>query len=467
MSIDIGAAFLRRCFDNYMVLRCCNDGILDAINASLEVILPPHLDLISVGYASYSLSGDTLRIELDTFKALTCRYIGLVVKPNCDSSALGESMCISARLYPDTLCATIPGWSGALIEVSAACEQDSVHFQIQNVGSAQSQMLDYIVIDDHVMTRQDSFTLASDALIQVVVPATGGTIRILTEQEPNAPGAPQPSIAVEGCGVDSSGNTSAGLVVQWPNENGSPFSDTKCWEVRGSFDPNDKSAIPQGVQDQHYIQPNTPIDYTIRFQNTGTDTAFTVVIKDDISFFLNIQTIRPGASSHPYVMTFDGPFRVVFTFNNILLPDSNTNLAGSMGFVQFQIQQKENIEGYSILNEANIYFDFNAPIVTNTTFHKVHTQIIPPLVVSTKSVQSSQSAALEIWPNPTGSSLWVKSPYPSGAVSIMDAFGQVVHRQTVQSFVTIIHKNQLTPGIYWVQWVGDHGVSQLRKVIWE
>ncbi len=466
MSIDIGAAFLRRCFDNYMSLRCCNDGVLDAINASVAVILPPHLDLISVS-VPYTLNGDTLRIEMDTFKALTCRYIGLVVKPNCDSSTLGESMCFSARIYPDTICAPIPSWSGALIEVAAACEQDSVRFQIQNVGSAQSQMLDYIVIDDHVMTRQDSFTLVSNGLVEVVVPATGGTIRILAEQEPNAPGAPQPSIAVEGCGVDSSGNTSTGLIVQWPNENGSPFSDTKCWEVKGSFDPNDKSAIPQGVQDQHYIQPNTPIDYTIRFQNTGTDTAFTVVIKDLIDFWLNIQTIRPGASSHPYVMTFDGLYRVVFTFNNILLPDSNTNLVGSMGFVQFQIQQKTNIEGFPILNEASIYFDYNAPIVTNTVMHTVRKQIIPPLVVPTKTVVSLQLPSLEIWPNPSADAIWVKSPYPNGAVMITDALGRAVHRLSVQSLVSTIYKNQISPGIYWIQWMGDQGVSRMEKVIWE
>ena len=267
MSVDFSMPFMRRCFNSPVSLLCRNDGVTDAVDAMLEVILPPHL-LLQSASLPYTLSGDTLRIHFNTFEALSYQYISLVVVPDCDSTELGQSLCISAHILPDSICAPIPGWSGALISVSAACEQDSVHFQIHNVGTAQSQTLDYIVIDDHVMSLMDNFTLAAGDTKHVSVAATGGTLRLQADQEPNAPGPTMPSVAVEGCGVDGLGNSSTGFVVQWPNQNGAPATATKCYEIVGSFDPNDKNAIPQGVTDEHFIAPNTPIDYTIRFQNT-------------------------------------------------------------------------------------------------------------------------------------------------------------------------------------------------------
>jgi len=54
--------------------------------------------------------------------------------------------------------------------------------------------------------------------------------------------------------------------------------------VRGSYDPNDKHATPmltlQDVVNKKYI------NYTIHFQNTGTDTAFNIVIADTLSAYL-------------------------------------------------------------------------------------------------------------------------------------------------------------------------------------
>ncbi|MCB0556652.1 MAG: hypothetical protein KDD02_24110, partial [Phaeodactylibacter sp.] len=63
---------------------------------------------------------------------------------------------------------------------------------------------------------------------------------------------------------------------------------------------NDKQGFPRGYGDEHYIYPGTDLEYLVRFQNTGNDTAFLVVIRDTLSEFLDIATVRPGAASHPY-----------------------------------------------------------------------------------------------------------------------------------------------------------------------
>jgi len=57
-----------------------------------------------------------------------------------------------------------------------------------------------------------------------------------------------------------------------------------------------------------------------------------------------------------------------FDFQDIFLPDSTTNFEGSQGYVMYAIRADSTIaEGTLIENTADIYFDLNPPIITNTT----------------------------------------------------------------------------------------------------
>ncbi|MEL6866888.1 MAG: T9SS type A sorting domain-containing protein, partial [Bacteroidota bacterium] len=125
---------------------------------------------------------------------------------------------------------------------------------------------------------------------------------------------------------------------------------------------------------------DTVLSYHIRFQNTGTDTAFTVVIRDTLDNDLNLRSLVPGPSSHAYELDVL-PNRVLeFTFNDIHLPDSNTNEPASHGFVFFDIEVANRSLGTRIENSVGIYFDYNAPIITNTV---LNTYYRPALVSQT------------------------------------------------------------------------------------
>ena len=107
------------------------------------------------------------------------------------------------------------------------------------------------------------------------------------------------------------------------------------------------------------------LDYTIQFQNTGNDTAFTVVVRDTLPLDVDTRTFEMGAASHPYTYTLTGNGILTFTFNNILLPDSNTNEPMSHGLVNFRIKPMLPLAlSQEISNTADIYFDFNPPIHT-------------------------------------------------------------------------------------------------------
>ena len=66
--------------------------------------------------------------------------------------------------------------------------------------------------------------------------------------------------------------------------------------VTGSYDPNDKLVQPSDI---YLLDQDDHLDYTIRFQNTGTDTAFTVVVVDTLAVELDIASLELGAASHP------------------------------------------------------------------------------------------------------------------------------------------------------------------------
>ncbi|MGV3630344.1 MAG: DUF7619 domain-containing protein [Bacteroidota bacterium] len=138
------------------------------------------------------------------------------------------------------------------------------------------------------------------------------------------------------------------------------------FEVVCAYDPNDKQVEPKGFGEEGYIAPDGYFTYTIRFQNTGTDTAFHVRIVDDLSSVLDVPTLEVLASSHPYRMLVMEPQKLVFHFDSILLPDSTTNFIGSQGYVRFRIKHVAGLGiGSEISNQAGIYFDMNPAVITN------------------------------------------------------------------------------------------------------
>lgn len=157
----------------------------------------------------------------------------------------------------------------------------------------------------------------------------------------------------------------AAAVPSLPDFNMSNNSELFCTIVSGSYDPNDKKVSPQGICDPGFVTLDEALRYTVRFQNTGTATAVNVVIEDSISSEMDINTLNVIYSSHNLVTEIDAN-KVRFVFNNIFLPDSNSDESGSHGYVIYEIYPDSGIaSGTTVSNMARIYFDINEPIETN------------------------------------------------------------------------------------------------------
>ena len=153
--------------------------------------------------------------------------------------------------------------------------------------------------------------------------------------------------------------------------------DTTAGIVVASFDPNQKGAFPQGEGVHHFISPTQNLlHYTLDFQNTGNYPAGFIVLRDTLDPSLDAFSVQLGVYSHPYTVTLQNDNILVFRFDNINLPDSMTNEPESHGFVTYSIQTQPGLPlGTAIHNSAAIYFDFNEPVMTNTTLHTVY---LPP-----------------------------------------------------------------------------------------
>jgi len=143
--------------------------------------------------------------------------------------------------------------------------------------------------------------------------------------------------------------------------------------VRCSYDPNDKSVLPN-YGDSGYILSGDTLEYLIRFQNTGNDTAFTVEITDQLDSSLDLSSFNLISSSHPVSIQIDNDTRqAIFLFEDIILTDTVTNEPESHGFVKYTIETLDNLpQDMQITNEAYIYFDENSPIITNSTLNTIY-----------------------------------------------------------------------------------------------
>ncbi len=141
-----------------------------------------------------------------------------------------------------------------------------------------------------------------------------------------------------------------------------------------SYDPNDKTVVPQGKTTDGYITTaDEDLTYTIRFQNTGNATAANVVIIDTLSPYLDLTTLQVLHASHPYTIEVINNNLLKFKFLGIMLPDSNADLLGSNGHIAYTIKQNANLAAGTVINNtANIYFDYSAPIITGTTVNTIY-----------------------------------------------------------------------------------------------
>lgn len=237
--------------------------------------------------------------------------------------------------------------------------------------------------------------------------------------------------------------------------------------VQGAFDPNDKSVSPVGEgPDGNITLQDSVLNYLVRFQNTGTDSAHNIYILDTLSDKLDVITLKVTGFSHPYKIEILNGNILKFRFNNIMLPDSNINEPLSHGFIAYSIEQKNtNQIGDVINNTASIYFDFNAPVVTNTTINTI--------AYPTNLSSSEFEKYIHVYPNPATDKVMIEfnSEFVGqSSVTMTNTLGQItktVLAKTINGKNTIeLSVKELPKGIYLLK-VSNGKNQGMKKIVIE
>jgi len=232
-----------------------------------------------------------------------------------------------------------------------------------------------------------------------------------------------------------------------------------CQRVVNSIDPNDKSVEPFGDLTQAQGIAGEFLYYTIRFQNTGSAEAIFIELRDTLSALLDYTTFEMLDYCHRNSWTLNkinGALKV--NFNNIMLPDSTADEPNSHGFIKYRVKSQPGLTpGNLILNTAAIYFDFNSPVLTNTT----STEVISP--VSTH--ETPYLNTVSVYPNPMETYVYIETAnMPSGKAELIitDITGRLVQKTHCTGTKTLLQRNQMKAGMYFIE-IRLNGTTQAQR----
>ena len=237
----------------------------------------------------------------------------------------------------------------------------------------------------------------------------------------------------------------------------------------GAYDPNFKDVKPRGEGPTGIISYNdSTLEYMVHFQNVGTYKAQNVVVLDTLDSDLDWTTMHPVYQSHPCVVTINELGVAKFTFKNINLPAEVNDANGSNGMLTYTIKTKHGLPlGTQFKNTASIYFDFNAPVATNTTVNTIGHP------TNTTTVAAGTYGSFSVYPNPASKTFNAVinsvDANQSATMTVTDISGRVLMNKTItlqkgsQTISTDV--NQLSSGIYFVNLLQDGKVATQKLVI--
>jgi len=458
LSVDVVSSRKRICRKGQTIIYYRNEGSAPAFNVTVRVKFDQN-DIPLTASRNFTIDAidSSLIFYIDTLNINQSGSILINDSIKCSNDLNGTTQCTKAWILPINQClidsTTGSNWDHSSVVVSGRCISDTTSFKIKNVGLPMLSSSQYRIYADNILSQTGNFQLNSNDSLLIYVTSLGATIRLEADQAYGHPGTSLPRSTVEGCGRNVSGTFSVGFVNQATMDDIDLDVEIDCIEITGSFDPNDKLNSPLGMDLDHIVSPQTQMDYIVRFQNTGNDTAFTVLIIDTLSNDFDLSTLQIGASSHPFSFSLSGQGRPVlkFKFENILLPDSTTDEINSHGFLKYKISPLSSLPlGTRISNYADIFFDFNFPVRTNESFvtlGNINNISVEETIKPTNNITS--------YPNPFSESLTLISHNGTSIISVclFSIEGQLLFTKLFdsQSSEINIELENLPTGCYFIK----------------
>lgn len=452
LMVDISTPYLERCFSGQYYVRYFNKGTVPAPNAYVDIDFDSDLTVAN-STLPFSLvnNGSTHRFYLGNLASGTEGKFSVEVQVNCNAVD-SKAHCTEAIIRSDSLPTPLPNpaWDNANLETNIECLGDSVLFRIQNTGTGpQGTTTRYIIAEDEVMLHTQDPQILNGQSVEYIIPADGSTYYIATQQSEEHPYKGLVASVYEGCGI---GTISTGIVEQYEIGDRNPMTDITCFKNASNITPNVLHASPRGYSNRNFINADAELEYQIHFQNTSSDTAYVVVIEQEISSYLDIESICLGAHSHEYTLEIADENTIRFIFNNINLPNDQVDPLGSNGFVSFKIRLQDNVPLGTVLDaQSTIYFDYEIPIISPIIQHEIASGFIQTQFISNQL--NIYEHGVQVYPNPFSESTSIEIIEPIEVneiiLRIFDKNGAELRQEIIQNqSIFQFHRQDLAPGLY-------------------
>lgn len=459
VSVHLSAWDHAWCSSNEFFIYYANNAPLNVENVQVLLDVPTYIELTTSSHPYSALGDGHFLIELGNLDPFSSGVVIFENEIGCeDTGLIGDAACINALILPEDECQTNILWDGSEIEVSGYCApQGLTEFTITNVGLAMADNTSYYIYLGGDIIQSGQILLDANESIVLVSATTNALLSLVVEQASLYPGPPIAYVILDDCmeGLMDEGISDPDVLLSNNNY------DVKCFEIVASYDPNDKQAEPVGIGPEHCIDPAQVITYRIRFQNTGNQDARDVRVIDTLSSLLDPATFYWMGSEHDCNVELEnigGIFVLKCYFDDIMLPDTSAGNAESQGYLEFRVKPKYGLpNGTLIENSAQIYFDYNPPIYTNTTWHTLTNEPKPQtsnIFVQTPGTWRIDRATISVFPNPFLSSFYIFIP-PSNrmevceSIVLTDTYGRKVREFIPMTFGAImIDVGDLASGVY-------------------
>ncbi|NDJ00017.1 T9SS type A sorting domain-containing protein [Flavobacterium sp. LaA7.5] len=195
------------------------------------------------------------------------------------------------------------------------------------------------------------------------------------------------------------------------------------------------------------------VHYTINFQNLGTAPAVNIKIENDLDANFDSDTFEMIASSHNFTVARTGE-HLEFQFPNINLASSLVDEPNSHGYAIYKVKPITTIqEGDIVNNTADIYFDFNSAIVTNTATSEFYSVLM--------GTDEREVNTVLIYPNPVNNILYINTKADEVlSVTVYDLNG----RNCLVAEGTAINVEALKAGLYFVNITTESGNATCKLI---
>ena len=482
LTADVTGSRLRRCEKNFTRVNYCNNGTSVAKDVKIEVSYPDLVLPLSSSIPWTSNVNHVITYKFPYIFSGACGMIDIVDSVKCIDDITGLTQCTEVNITPGSGCVRVDArYDKSVITVSGKCSPaGDKKFVIKNRGENMADSSTFRVFFDNVLGHVGKFKLQSVDSLTFSIPATHAiyTIRLEADQSPNYPYDDHPVVELQYCSERNKSYSENQVNRQYLNEK-KPDADISCRQIVDSFDPNDKASSPQGTGVEHNILPFEQIEYLVRFENTGTDTAYAIIVRDTLDAMVDLSTLSELRSSHKFILEVSGKERPVLTwkFYGINLVDTKTNPLKSQGFLRYSIGLKKEVAiGTVVSNKAFIYFDYNKPVITNEVYHTVSNLVdrdnsLGAFINFKEVVTSVQKASglheVNIYPNPSNKDFIVESQKVGiERLMVSDVMGlEIINRDNIQNTFVKVNMAEQASDVYYLKIYLSDGRVLVEKVV--